>query len=583
MNILKTACRILIIYSSCFLFFIEYAAAAEPTPTPVAVGISDSDFLVKDVGTFAYSGRNYRIWASVRNDTAKSPRQWQFLYEPLLQPVRKQGGVEAVISGQTVTFELALSSSEARTRAKESLDKTFPSESKDIVLTNIRSLPIKSITLKTKDIKDIDPNAVLIDSTIPVGGLPEKVSFRIRASSTTKASDIAAQLPNFIFEYDISLSTRVAFRAAAKVEGTQVLLNEFRASLDGVPKTAEGNNFVHRSDFRKFIESHQDQLLSNVTIENGIIAVPDEFIKSVVDNFMKRWDTLVSKNLNKLDDTSKQSTFHIQDLTPDKITEAINKTFTYDQSEKQFKVNVEGNTEGSVSIGKISAGSKMGGKYSKEEVEKILRQNDIDAEWKGEKWIVKDLSVRQVNDTAISSLSSTMSVYTQVLPPETKVESGQIPFGTTTSDGVESIGGRLSYLENTVQIFNTLPIGTILPYYGKFEALENTGWVVCNSQNASKHPNIVPNLENRFLQGVGDDKLGASGGAKVIALDGAHTPSGSVSVWKTGARDGNGFMGQGNHNQLPAGSFTGNAIANHNHGGENRPPFYTVNFIIRIK
>src|SRR3989442_15430814 len=76
-------------------------SAADAKPEAEA-GIGDSDFLVKDVGTFALGGRLYRIWASVRNDQARSPRQWQFLYESLLQPVRKESKVEAIVSGAVV-------------------------------------------------------------------------------------------------------------------------------------------------------------------------------------------------------------------------------------------------------------------------------------------------------------------------------------------------------------------------------------------------------------------------------------------------------------------------------------------------
>ena len=74
--------------------------------------------------------------------------------------------------------------------------------------------------------------------------------------------------------------------------------------------------------------------------------------------------------------------------------------------------------------------------------------------------------------------------------------------------------------------------------------------------------------------------VGKTGGRADIPPDGTHTPSGNVGIGK-GGLDGRGFVGDGTCKEA-RGSFTGNPVGNHNHGGENRPPFYSVIYIIKL-
>lgn len=152
---------------------------------------------------------------------------------------------------------------------------------------------------------------------------------------------------------------------------------------------------------------------------------------------------------------------------------------------------------------------------------------------------------------------------------------------------------------------NSTPIGSIQAYVGYPESLP-PNWVICDGRSLAVASNLklfkvigwrfglgtnsdkystfgVPDLRNRFMQGAGDNLLGSTGGKKEIPMDGGHTPQGSVSVWKAGPPSPAGFQGSGGNCVLPGASFSGNAVPSHNHGGDSRPPFLTVYYIMKVE
>jgi hypothetical protein len=133
-----------------------------------------------------------------------------------------------------------------------------------------------------------------------------------------------------------------------------------------------------------------------------------------------------------------------------------------------------------------------------------------------------------------------------------------------------------------------LPLGAIVSFYGDWRELEATGWVPCNGEacpdwadervkaflraHGSEVPGCVPNLnDGRFTRGVpGLDELGRTGGTDRIPADGEHVHSSGGVTLKRGGED-----------STP--QYAHQAAGMHDHGGENRPPFLNVTFIMRVK
>lgn len=123
---------------------------------------------------------------------------------------------------------------------------------------------------------------------------------------------------------------------------------------------------------------------------------------------------------------------------------------------------------------------------------------------------------------------------------------------------------------------NTAPIGSIISWLKTFTntpALPG-GWVECNGQSLSDAESVyngqtIPDLngDNRFMRG--NSTSGGTGGDEAMA----HTHT--VTANNSGAAEGSGG-GDWNHTGLTVGS---SAASN----DENRPPFYDVVWIMRVK
>ena len=165
---------------------------------------------------------------------------------------------------------------------------------------------------------------------------------------------------------------------------------------------------------------------------------------------------------------------------------------------------------------------------------------------------------------------------------------------------------KVTRVSGSVQ--SSLPIGSVLPWYGKLADIPK-GFALCNGSNGT------PDLRNRFIVGAGSTySLSATGGADSVALSAAHMPShyhyhgynysSNGGMWPrlstviqpnypSGAiaTKWNG-SGGGNWNGWDSGGSTyllSNLITSlpyDNSGGtsnhENRPPYYALYYIMKI-
>ena len=163
----------------------------------------------------------------------------------------------------------------------------------------------------------------------------------------------------------------------------------------------------------------------------------------------------------------------------------------------------------------------------------------------------------------------------------------------------------LKFNRYSVSMTDSVPQGTILPWYGKLDEIPN-GFYLCDGQNGT------PDLRNRFLVGAGDEyKLSDKGGEKEVTLEAPQVGSHyhGVGSYNFGSNNGaflglaakiefqlptgGGWIGwngsnHGGYWSAPSGAVMGQQItslavateAQKPH--ENRPPYYALYYIMKV-
>lgn len=142
-----------------------------------------------------------------------------------------------------------------------------------------------------------------------------------------------------------------------------------------------------------------------------------------------------------------------------------------------------------------------------------------------------------------------------------------------------------------------IPKGTIVAWYpdvscvivdsstGKKQITLPIGWAICNGDN-------TPNLVDRFLMGTESfELLSKIGGSNIIPSGGSHSHLGQTINCETSGSDGpfgEGQSGRDDDNRPWSTRFTAqfnlktDSCVEHNHGGDNRPAFYSIIYIIKL-
>lgn len=163
------------------------------------------------------------------------------------------------------------------------------------------------------------------------------------------------------------------------------------------------------------------------------------------------------------------------------------------------------------------------------------------------------------------------------------------PARSQIPEGVDSAGEGPLPISNKLPLLG-VPVGTILPYIGPADALP-AEWLPCDGrtvedEHSPLHGVQLPDLtEERFLMGVNSDAaVGLTGGSNSIPGDGLHNHIGSISgrvQEQSGTPRYLKYSGDRSFQHSHQVDIRGNGA--HSHGGDNRPHFYGVRFIVRVK
>ena len=231
------------------------------------------------------------------------------------------------------------------------------------------------------------------------------------------------------------------------------------------------------------------------------------------------------------------------------------------------------------------------------------------AELHGRNYILKDSTVTSNGIIVVAGemmpLEGSPLDYIQVLEEYDKLEADGMVFekarvrrvakysSHATGEGcyAASLFKKLTTIEEMTP--HLMPKGAIVMWSGAIDAIP-AGWALCDGENGT------PNLCGRFIVGVGkssdgdtDYKLNKTGGDEEITLRAAQSglPNHKHNysyVYRTDTNDGNTFLSMTKSSggeylrikTLTTPEFTGkDATAPH----ENRPPFYVLAYIMKVK
>ena len=184
----------------------------------------------------------------------------------------------------------------------------------------------------------------------------------------------------------------------------------------------------------------------------------------------------------------------------------------------------------------------------------------------------------------VAKASGNFAVAGRVTAKSAQVE-GAVVAGSVQTSGDVSVGGNLT-VSGTISGCGTVPVGGIILWNGAADDVPD-GWALCNGQ--VKNGWTTPNLCDRFVVGAGGEyKPNATGGAKEVTLTIDQMPAHTHDYKFTGA-DLNGSWKDHNYFYCQKNEYSGNdnkkttESAGGGRAHENRPPFYALCYIMRVR
>ena len=190
--------------------------------------------------------------------------------------------------------------------------------------------------------------------------------------------------------------------------------------------------------------------------------------------------------------------------------------------------------------------------------------------------------------TVAGTITAKSLVVSNALEAASVTVSGAAGCSTLTTAGDLTVKGDL-VVNGSIQGCGTVPVGTIIMWSGSIDELNSSEWALCDGENGT------PDLRGRFIVGAGQAaglssyEIGAVGGEEKHKLTVAEMPSHSHkvvvhTVGYTGSYNGEPEAATYDSNSKNNGSKD---VSGQGAGGdgehENRPPYYALAFVMRIK
>ena len=170
------------------------------------------------------------------------------------------------------------------------------------------------------------------------------------------------------------------------------------------------------------------------------------------------------------------------------------------------------------------------------------------------------------------------------------VAAGETTVGSLTATNLVVEGSVRAGTSGSFAGYGTIPVGGIIMWSGSASAVPD-GWKLCDGEDGT------PNLKGRFIVGYDPsdsdyNTVGKTGGERAVTLSKDQMPSHTHEVWGRSsgytARHNDdaevityankGWGSSSNYQKINDSGSAGNG-----HAHENRPPYYVMCFIMRVK
>lgn len=446
------------------------------------------------VASFKIGRNTYNIWPSINNEENK-PSLWQFRYQPLFIPKTSQDGKIEFTPTYTVGAKkrtdliIYLDGDEAQDKAYLAIKNAFPKEQNLISKSSISAIQVRSVSIDLPDLRNISSTAKLYPTKFDLEIYPATmISLSIEDVNDANINLVKQQLGNTPLTYIVDLKAKTVKQNMVSLKMKQLKNSSLYTHLNGLP-TESPARYIHRDDFRKLSE----QVLQTIEL-NIILADPERFKDDVVTQLMENWKT--TEDAAQFDALKFASTYNADDLKPDVLTKTLDKMFEYNEVDKHYVHKNEVDVSaGANFLGLLNADAKTKISWSKDELDHLLRQHEIEASFEGNKIVAKAIKVMRVN---INDFSLDREFFSKVV------------YATDVSQNLKNTASLSSYTNTRLQFYNAdIAIGAIVPFAGKYsQALKDLGWLLCDGETLviREYPDLFNAIRN-FWGGDGQEKF----------------------------------------------------------------------------
>ncbi|MEH2445928.1 MAG: GTPase [Nostoc sp.] len=412
------------------------------------MNFSDFVFSATEIAAFDFNKQRKRIWEATKN-RPDSPQTWQFRYDPLFIPeisnhqlsVKSEQWNE---SSWRTSLTIQLDNDEAGKLAHQAVCNLYlPEQAREIQRSSIFALQIPYIKINIPDLKELAPEAKILKDNFEFAQPSQEFTIKIASSDRDTALKIEKSLSSMTLEYEFSVSARKSQQNTVKFSLQKLKNSKLFAELHGLGDVA----YVHRDDLRKLLEGINTEVSFDAVIEK-----PEDFEAGLFDKLLSYWNK--SESSKNFDETKWQSTYNQDDLKPNILTKELNKIFTKDENENQWKFNPA--VDISADAGALTQiKGKMAGKLSlsNEKLKKLLREQNIEADIQGTKIEAKSIDLRQVDLANFNEQTELISVVTFVQPIEDNISKGSVEFSRLIFNTVSDVKNK------TITLFGKTSVG----------------------------------------------------------------------------------------------------------------------------
>ena len=516
--------------------------AASPTVESLAKNNSASSSTNAVVNTyvltlFTYENNQVYVYCPTSNndENKNDSKKWIFYYVPVMLPAKQEdeSDDEWIWSSENeIRVRLMLGNSEVETLARHAVSNKYHA---DIVKDYSKYWDVAPLMI------DSLMAYIISSDSSPVAGVkqyhavhPTTMIMTMRFSCTSK--EIAEETVEKIIsgDYEIEVSLYFAELKQVKTNFASITADQVKSVVSKTTADGGGTSpeYIHRNQASKFVGSYVTNVKKMIYIEDAsldmaaITAGLDDQLMSLFRQG-KTSDLFLSTRIYwRLGmDESKQITLDVglytqvwssADLNPDRITSELHKLFSKNDSETArsnnsntyFNLDTDYLRESSKSAsGSASVGGSFMGigatasasastaasnslhdqlsrtnhdVFSLDEIQKLLTEQQVEVEWKGEKFQPKSFSVYKLTDL-------TDQLQIAIIAKQFSIDKkrGAIIRTISTLDGKKRFRpNRTSEIEEPKVERRKLLTGSVQLYAGKTPP--PMPWLLCNGSQVSR-------------------------------------------------------------------------------------------------